>query len=87
MILCLETTAKACSVALSSEGEVLAHKEEYGDMRHSQVITLLIQDCFKELNSSTKDLTAVAVSQGPGSYTGLRVGASCAKGLCYALAK
>lgn len=85
MILCLETSAKACSVALSSKGKLLATREELGEMRHSQMVTLLVQDCLKELGATMNDLTAVAVSQGPGSYTGLRVGTSCAKGICYAL--
>ncbi len=85
MILCLETSAKACSVAISSEGQTLVHKIEEGEWRHSQIITLLIQDVLTTQSVHLSDLHAVAVSQGPGSYTGLRVGASCAKGLCYAL--
>jgi len=85
MILCLETSGKACSVAIGNEGALVATKEAEGEWKHSKIITLLVQDCLKEAGISQGELTAVAVSQGPGSYTGLRVGASCAKGLCYAL--
>lgn len=84
LILCLETSGKACSVALGKEGESIAYLEAEGEMMHSSSITLLIQRLLTENNRTIGDLSAVAVSQGPGSYTGLRVGASCAKGLCYA---
>lgn len=84
LILCLETSSKACSVALSEEGRCIAYVEAEGEMMHSKVITLLIQKVLEENGKKIGDLSAVAVSQGPGSYTGLRVGASCAKGICYA---
>lgn len=84
LILCLETSSKACSVALSEEGKCIAYVEAKGEMMHSKVITLLIQKLLDENGKNIADLSAVAVSQGPGSYTGLRVGASCAKGICYA---
>ncbi len=85
MILCLETSAKACTVAIAQDGNAVATQEAVGDWKHSKVLTLLIQDCLQSQSLTMKDLTAVAVSQGPGSYTGLRVGASCAKGICYTL--
>lgn len=84
LILCLETSAKACSVALGAAGSSIAYLEAEGEMMHSRSITLLIQQLLKENGQAIADLSAVAISQGPGSYTGLRVGASCAKGLCYA---
>lgn len=84
-ILCLETSATACTVALSHNGACIATKEVGGEWQHSKMLTLLIQDCLEEANLVLKDIAAVAISKGPGSYTGLRVGASCGKGLCYAL--
>lgn len=84
LILCLETSAKACTVALGQNGACLASLEAEGEMMHSKTITLLIERLLAEQGHSIKDIAAVAVSQGPGSYTGLRVGASCAKGLCFA---
>lgn len=84
LILCLETSAKACSIALGQEGACLGYLQADGDMMHSKTITLLIQQLLQEKGLEMGDIVAVAVSQGPGSYTGLRVGASCAKGLCYA---
>jgi len=85
MILSLETSGKSCSVALSAEGKTLTYRNATDTWRHSQVITTLIQQSLEEIDADLNDLKAVAVSQGPGSYTGLRVGTSCAKGLCYAL--
>ncbi len=84
-ILCLETSAKACTIAISSKGQVLYATEAEGENEHSRSITLMIETAMQQLGLSMKQLVAVAVSKGPGSYTGLRVGASCAKGLCYAL--
>ena len=83
LILCLETSAKACTVALSKAGSSIAQLTTDGEWKHSKMITLLIQEILDSAGHTLKDLDAVAISQGPGSYTGLRVGASCAKGLCY----
>lgn len=83
LILCLETSAKACTVALSKDGTSIAQQSTDGEWKHSKMITLLIDEVLKKEGYTLKDLDAVAISQGPGSYTGLRVGASCAKGLCY----
>lgn len=85
LIICLETSALACSVALCEGEALLAYRESEGEWRHSKEITLLIIDCLKEVGKTVQELSAVAISKGPGSYTGLRVGASCGKGLCYAL--
>ena len=84
-ILCLETSAKACTIAITSKGQVLYAAESEGENEHSQSITLMIAAGMEELGLQMNQLSSVAVSKGPGSYTGLRVGASCAKGLCYAL--
>ncbi|TLX70927.1 tRNA (adenosine(37)-N6)-threonylcarbamoyltransferase complex dimerization subunit type 1 TsaB [Labilibacter sediminis] len=88
LILSLETSTKVCSVCLSKDGEVVVKKELYEANSHATHLTVFIQDLFKELNEYTlKDVDAVAVSSGPGSYTGLRIGVSVAKGICYAINK
>ncbi len=87
MILCLETATPSCSVALVHKGEVLACEEDPKGQNHSEKITLFIDSVMKKAGISYNDLDAVAVSMGPGSYTGLRIGVSTAKGLCYAVSK
>ena len=87
MILCLETATPSCSVALVHEGQVLACEEDPKGQNHSEKITLFIDKVMKKVGISYNDLDAVAVSMGPGSYTGLRIGVSTAKGLCYAASK
>lgn len=87
MILCLETATPSCSVALVHNGEVLACEEDPKGQNHSEKITLFIDSVMKKANISYNDLDAVAVSMGPGSYTGLRIGVSTAKGICYAVSK
>lgn len=87
MILQLETATTSCSVALSANGEVLAYKEINKRNIHAEVITVYINDLIKQQNISFDDIDAIAVSCGPGSYTGLRIGVSTAKGLCFALDK
>jgi tRNA threonylcarbamoyladenosine biosynthesis protein TsaB len=88
LLLCLETSTKACSVALGLNGKVIAVKESMEEKHsHAENLTLYIQNVLKEKNSSLQNLDAIAVSMGPGSFTGLRIGVSTAKGLCYALNK
>lgn len=87
MILCLETATPSCSVALVHNGGVLACEEDPKGQNHSEKITLFIDSVMKQAGISYNDLDAVAVSMGPGSYTGLRIGVSTAKGLCYAVSK
>jgi len=82
-ILLLETTGDTCSAAICRDGEVISYTFEDGK-KHSSVITLLIDKVCKEANLLLKDIHAVALNIGPGSYTGLRVGLSAAKGICYA---
>jgi len=85
-ILNIETATKNCSVAIAKDGMVLLCKEiaEQG-YSHAEKLHVFIEDVLRESQLSFKDLDAIAVSQGPGSYTGLRIGVSAAKGLCFAL--
>ena len=84
MILCLETATPVCSVALNSACCTLAMRETEGQNAHSEKITNFIRKVMEEVGIGYPQLDAVAVSQGPGSYTGLRIGVSTAKGICYA---
>ncbi len=86
LILNLETTTKNCSVSLAEYGQLLAVREhnEQG-YSHAEKLQPYIDEVLNESKLNMKDLAAVAISQGPGSYTGLRIGTSLAKGLCYAL--
>lgn len=84
-ILQIETATEICSVSLSANGVVIAEKSAEERNMHASVLTLYIEQLIYEQKLDYKDLSAVAVSMGPGSYTGLRIGVSAAKGLCYAL--
>lgn len=85
LILQIETATTSCSVALALNGEVIAVKELNERNIHASHITLFIEEVMAAAGRSLRELDAVAVSMGPGSYTGLRIGVSTAKGLCYAL--
>ncbi len=85
LILQIDTSTTICSVALSENGETLAVIDLDEPNAHAAKLTILIAEILKQTNRAMKDLIAVAVSMGPGSYTGLRIGVSTAKGLCYAL--
>lgn len=87
LILNIETATKICSVAIGEDGKVIAEAETHGQQSHAGNLTLLIEQCLTEIGRTMQDLDAVAVSHGPGSYTGLRIGLSTAKGICYALEK
>ena len=84
MILCLETATPTCSVAINDGNRNLALRECKGQNAHSEKITIFIKEVMDEVGVDYNQLKAVAVSQGPGSYTGLRIGVSTAKGVCYA---
>lgn len=85
-ILCIETSTTNCSVALVKDKEVIRLKEDYDSTySHAERLHTFIEDVVKDEGISLKDLSAVAISKGPGSYTGLRIGVSTAKGLCFAL--
>jgi tRNA threonylcarbamoyladenosine biosynthesis protein TsaB len=86
-ILCIETATEICSVALVTEEKVLVLKENKEGNAHAAQLTTLIAQSLFEAGIELKEVDAIAVSKGPGSYTGLRVGVSTAKGLCYALDK
>ncbi len=85
-ILHLETATKVCSVALSFNGELKQLAEIDNDaFAHGEQLTLLVEETLKKEKITVKDLKAVSVASGPGSYTGLRIGVATAKGLCFAL--
>lgn len=86
-ILLLETATQICSVALLHGGKIVAEKHSDEPNAHSSKLAVFIDTIFKDSGISTDQLDAVCVSSGPGSYTGLRIGVSSAKGLCYALDK
>jgi tRNA threonylcarbamoyladenosine biosynthesis protein TsaB len=86
VILNLETATKNCSVAVARDGNTIAIREFAGEgYTHAEKLHVFIENVLKECGLTYNDLDAVAVSMGPGSYTGLRIGVSAAKGLCYAL--
>jgi tRNA threonylcarbamoyladenosine biosynthesis protein TsaB len=87
LILGIETATSICSVALVKDAKLLAIRETEGTKEHSASLTGFIADVFSEAGLKYNQLDAIAVSMGPGSYTGLRIGVSSAKGLCYALDK
>ena len=86
-ILLIETATDVCSAAIAVDGQVVALAEELPTLQHAALLTLQIQTCVREAGIPLATLDAVALSRGPGSYTALRVGASVAKGICYALDK
>ncbi len=86
IILNIETATKNCSVSLSKNGKTLFCKEQADQgYSHAEKLHVFIDEVIKECQVDIKEINAVAVSKGPGSYTGLRIGVSAAKGLCYAL--
>ncbi len=86
-ILCLETSENFCSVALTSNNELIHQLVDFSYKNHSEILTVLIENLLKERNLSLSNIDAIAISKGPGSYTGLRIGVSVAKGICYSLSK
>jgi tRNA threonylcarbamoyladenosine biosynthesis protein TsaB len=87
LILCIETATEVCSVALFRDDMLLDIKESSARNVHSAMLTTFIGELISSSEYGYGDLAAVAVSMGPGSYTGLRIGVATAKGLCYALGK
>jgi tRNA threonylcarbamoyladenosine biosynthesis protein TsaB len=83
MIICLETATNLCSVALCDSAGVISLRESNESKSHASQVTVFIEEIFRENGIKATDLEAVAVSKGPGSYTGLRIGVSVAKGLAY----
>ncbi len=85
LILAIETSSVSGSVALIRDGAIVGSQHYQLDKSHSSVLHPMIKDLMKECDTPLGDLDAIALSKGPGSYTGLRIGTSTAKGLCYAL--
>ena len=85
-ILHIDTTTKKCSVALALDGELMIQKELLSEeFSHSEQLHPFIEEVLKESGLKSSSLSAIAISKGPGSYTGLRIGVAAAKGLCFAL--
>ena len=87
MLLSIETSTSACSVALHDADALLGCYELHTERTSAAMLTTLIGDLVKHTGHALSDLDAIAVAKGPGSYTGLRIGVSTAKGLCFALDK
>jgi len=83
-LLCIESSYHICSVSISLNGSVFS-SESTTVQNHAESLMALIQDCLDQAGITLGDLSAVAISSGPGSYTGLRIGTSTAKGICFAL--
>ena len=85
LILNIETATQHCSVGLADHGKIIAIRESNEKNIHASKVTVFTDEVCREAGIGMKDLDAIAVSMGPGSYTGLRIGVSTAKGFCYAL--
>lgn len=87
LILSLETGTEICSVALAKDGSMISLRETTGNRAHANNLGIYIDEVLRENDMDAEELDAVAVGAGPGSYTGLRIGVSTAKGICYGLGK
>lgn len=87
LILCIETGTDICSVGIAKDGELLSLRESDEGRDHARKVAVFVDELLRETEIAPDDLDAVAVGKGPGSYTGLRIGVSFAKGLCYGLQK
>jgi len=85
LILSIETSATTCSVALHRDGSLINTMEILEAQAHASKLAIIIKEVFNNSSANIQDTQAVAISSGPGSYTGLRIGVSTAKGICYAL--
>ena len=85
LILCIETGTDICSVGLSRDGELISLRESDEGRDHARNVALFVDELLRENDIAAEELSAVAGGMGPGSYTGLRIGVSFAKGLCYGL--
>lgn len=87
LILCIETGTDICSVGLVRDGELISLRESEAGRDHAKKVAVFVDELLTETGIVPADIDAVAVGEGPGSYTGLRIGVSFAKGLCYGLSK
>ena len=87
LILSIETSSQLCSVALHDQGRLIAASQSEEEGAHAKQLTLLIEDAIKKAGTKLSLLVGIAISIGPGSYTGLRIGLATAKGLCFGLDK
>ena len=87
LILCIETGTDVCSVGIAKGGELLSLRESDEGRDHARKVAVFVDELLRETGIAPDDLDAVAIGKGPGSYTGLRIGTSFAKGLCYGLQK
>ena len=85
LILCIETGTDICSVGIARDGEVVSLRESDEGRDHAKKVAVFVDELLRETGVAPDELDAVAVGKGPGSYTGLRIGVSFAKGLCYGL--
>lgn len=85
LILCIETGTDICSVGIAKDGELLSLRESDEGRDHARKVGVFVDELLRETGIAPDELDAVAVGKGPGSYTGLRIGVSFAKGLCYGL--
>ena len=83
LILAFETSAKAASVALTQDGNLLGESYQITGLTHSQTLMVMAEDLLKQCSKTVSDLDAVAVAEGPGSFTGVRIGVAAAKGLAW----
>ncbi len=82
-IILIETSTALCSTAIAEDGKIVCYRESGENRAHASLTAVFIDEMLKERNCSLKECSAVCISEGPGSYTGLRVGVSTAKGLCF----
>lgn len=87
LILCIETGTDICSVGVARDGELISLRESAEGRDHARQVGVFVDELLREMNLQADELDAVAVGKGPGSYTGLRIGVSFAKGLCYGVGK
>lgn len=87
LLLLIETATDTCSVSLARDGKIIACEETHNSRSHASILTVYIDKILRENKISPSQLDGIAVSKGPGSYTGLRIGVATAKGLCYPLEK
>ena len=85
LILNIDTSSPVCSVCIADRGQVVAQRDDLSGNQHASLLAILVQGVLREAGLTPHDLSAVALSSGPGSYTGLRIGTSLAKGLCYGM--